>query len=168
ISFVLFLIVCKNKEEKIVQNEKYCLNEKSKSITEIETVGKQAVTERIHLTGSIESNPDKVVHFVSLVNGIVSKTYFSLGDNVSKGQVLAELQSTELSSLQAELRSLLSQIEVAKIDLNAKEQMSKDGIASNRDLMEAKNNLSVLEAEKQKVQRNLNLLVRAPLKMYFR
>ncbi|RRN77225.1 efflux RND transporter periplasmic adaptor subunit, partial [Pseudoxanthomonas sp. SGD-10] len=77
------------------------------------------------------------------------------------------LQSTELSSLQAELRSLLSQIEVAKIDLNAKEQMSKDGIASNRDLMEAKNNLSVLEAEKQKVQSNLNLFSASTTKNVF-
>lgn len=168
ISFVLLLISCKNEEEvTTTQVEKYCLNEKSKSITEIETVGKQAVTERIHLIGSIESNPDKVVHFVSLVNGIVSKTYFSLGDNVNKGQVLAELQSTELSSLQAELRSLTSQIEVAKIDLKAKEQMFKDGISSNRDLMEAQNNLRVLEAEKQKVQSNLNLFSASASKNVF-
>lgn len=155
--FVLLLIGCKNNEEKTVQSEKYCLNEKSKSITKIETVEKQAVTERIHLTGSIETNPDKVVHFVSLVNGIVSKTYFSLGDAVTKGQVLAEMQSTELSSLQAELSSLKAQIEVAKVDLNAKEQMFKDGISSNRDLIEAQNNLRVLEAEKQKVESNLSL-----------
>lgn len=167
ISFVLFLIGCKDKENKAVQNEKYCLNEKSKSITEIETVDIQAVTERIHLTGSIESNPDKVVHFVSLVNGIVSKTYFSLGDNVSKGQVLAEMQSTELSSLHSELRSLSAQIEVAKTDLNAKEQMFKDGISSNRDLMEAQTNLRVLEAEKQKVHSNLNLYSASTAKNVF-
>jgi cobalt-zinc-cadmium efflux system membrane fusion protein len=167
ISFVLLLIGCKNEETKTLQNEKYCLNEKSKSITKIETVGKQVITERIHLTGSIESNPDKVVHFVSLVNGIVSKTYFTLGDNVIKGQVLADLQSTELSTLQAELRSLTSQIEVAKIDFSAKEQMFRDGIASNRDLMEAKSSLSVLEAEMQKVQSNLNLFSASSTKNVF-
>src|SRR5690606_30829390 len=134
ISFVLLLISCKNEEEvTTTQVEKYCLNEKSKSITEIKAVEQQAVTERIHLIGSIESNPDKVVHFVSLVDGIISNTYFSLGDAVTKGQVLAEMQSTELSSLQAELRSLKAQIEIAKVELSATEQMFEDGISSNRD-----------------------------------
>lgn len=167
ISCIFILVGCEVKEEKIVQNEKYCLNEKSKSIVEIESVEKQLVTERIHLIGSIESNPDKVVHFVSLVNGIVSQTYFSLGDKVSKGQVLAELQSTELSSLQAELRSLTLQIEVAKIDLNAKMQMYQDGISSNRDLIEARNHLSILETEKQKVESNLNLFSASATKNVF-
>src|SRR5690606_41023205 len=121
ISIILLLTGCQNKEEsKTVQKDKFCLNEKSRSITEITAVEKQAVTERIHLVGSIESNPDKVVHFVSLVDGIISNTYFSLGDAVTKGQVLAEMQSTELFSLQAELSSLKSHIEVAKVELSAK------------------------------------------------
>jgi cobalt-zinc-cadmium efflux system membrane fusion protein len=168
VSFVLLLIGCKDKEEtKTVQNEKYCLNEKSKSITEIKAVEQQAVTERIHLTGSIESNPDKVVHFVSLVEGIISNTYFSLGDAVTKGQVLGEMQSTELSSLQAELRSLKAQIEIAKVELSATEQMFEDGISSNRDLMEAQNNLRVLESEKQKVENNLSLFSASSTKNVF-
>ena len=168
ISIILLLTGCQNREEfKAVQKEKFCLNEKTKSIIEITTTEKQAVTEGIHLTGGIESNPDKVVHFVSLVDGVISKTYFSLGDTVTKGQVLAEMQSTELSSLQAELRSLKSQIEVAKVDLSAKEQMFKDGISSNRDLIEAQNNLRVLESEKQKIENNLSLFSASSTKNVF-
>lgn len=154
---VLVFIGCNNKEQKVIQNEKYCLNEKNKSIIEIESATKQTVIERIHLTGSIESNPDKVVHFISLVNGIISKTYFTLGDKVTTGQILAELQSAELSSLQAELHSLIAQIELSKIELSAKEQMFKDGIASNKEWIEVKNQLRILESEKQKVEYNLNL-----------
>ena len=48
------------------------------------------------------------------------------------------MQSTELSSLQAELNSLKSQIEIAKVDLESKEQLFKDGISSNKELIEAK------------------------------
>src|SRR5690554_2173500 len=168
IFFSFILIGCKKKEEfKTVQKEKFCLNEKTKEIVEIEIVKKQNVTERIHLTGSIESNPDKVVHFVSLVDGIISNTYFSLGDAVTKGQVLAEMQSTELSSLQAELRSLKAQIEIAKVELSATEQMFEDGISSNRDLIEAQNNLRVLESEKQKVENNLSLFSASSTKNVF-
>ena len=168
LSFVLLLIGCKKEEDfKAVQKEKFCLNEKTKDIVEITTVTKQNVTEGIHLTGSIDANPDKVINFVSLVNGIISNTYFSLGDSVNKGQVLAEMQSTELSSLQAELSSLKSQIEIAKVDLDAKEQLFKDGISSSRELIQAKNELLILESEKQKVENNLNLYSASSTKNVF-
>lgn len=150
---------CQNKKDEYqaVQQEKFCLDEDFKSKIEISSVGKQSVTEGIHLTGSIEANPDKVVHFASLVNGIISSTNFSLGDAVQKGQVLAEMRSTELSALQAELQALDAQIDLAKVDLRSKEQMFKDGVSSNRELIEAQNSLRVLEAEKQRVQNNLTL-----------
>src|SRR5690606_37234718 len=168
LSVVLLLVGCKKEEEfKAVQKEQFCLDKKTKNIIEISSVTKENVTEGIHLTGSIEANPDKVINFVSLVNGIISNTYFSLGDVVTKGQVLAEMQSTELSSLQAELSSLKAQIEVAKVDLSAREQMFKDGISSNRDLIETQNNLRVLESEKQKVENNLSLYSASSTKNVF-
>ena len=166
ISLSLSLAGCMYKEEASTTalslpdrqtKEGFCLDEKFKNNVEITTVEKEPVTEGIHLTGSIEANPDKVVHFVSLVNGVISNTNFSLGTTVTKGQVLAEMRSTELSSLQAELSSLNAQIEIAKVDLNAKEQLFADGVSSNRELIEAQNNLRVLESEKQKVESNLNL-----------
>lgn len=168
-AFIILIIGCKNKGEdlKSVQKEQFCLDEKTKNIIEISSVTKENVTEGIHLTGSIEANPDKVINFVSLVNGIISNTYFSLGDRVSKGQVLAEMQSTELSSLRAELSSLKSQIEIAKVHLDAKEQMSKDGISSNKELIEAKNELRILESEKQKVENNLSLYSASSTKNVF-
>lgn len=168
ILFVLLLGGCKNKEEfKSVPKEKFCLDEKTSSIIEIKKTEKQAVTERIHLTGHIASNPDKLVHFVSLVDGVISNTYFSLGDAVTEGQLLAEMQSTALSALQAELRSLEAQIEVAKVDLRAKEQMFADRISSNRDLIDAENNLRILESEKQKVENNLSLYSASSTKNVF-
>lgn len=168
LSFILLLAGCQHREEfKSVQKEKFCLDEEFKQKIEITAVEKQAVAEGIHLTGDIEANPDKIIHFVSLVNGIISGTAFSLGDAVTKGQVLAEMQSAELSSLHAELNSLTAQIDMAKIDLSAKEQMFKDGISSNRDLIEAQNNLWILESEKQKVESNLLLYSASSTKNVF-
>lgn len=168
LSIVLLLIGCKKEEEfKAVQKEQFCLNKKTKNIIETTTVTKENVVEGIHLTGSIDENPDKVINFVSLVNGIISNTYFSLGDSVNKGQVLAEMQSTELSSLQAELNSLKSQIEIAKVGLDAKEQLFKDGISSNKELIEAKNELRILESEKQKIENDLSLFSASSTKNVF-
>ncbi|HUH51878.1 MAG TPA: efflux RND transporter periplasmic adaptor subunit [Flavobacterium sp.] len=158
ILIAFLLIGCKKKEAYTShQKERFCLDADFKDKIEIIQVTSERVVEGIHLTGTVEANPDRVVHFVSLVNGLVSKTNFSLGESVSKGQVLAEMQSTELSALQAESGSLEAQIEVAKAALVAKQQLFDDKISSNKELLESKNHLRMLEVEKQKVQHNLSL-----------
>ncbi len=147
-------------EEKLAlpaETAKYCLDENFKGKIGLEQTVMQNVTEGIHLNGSIETNPDKVISFVSLVGGIVSKTYFSLGDKVSKGQVLAELQSTELSSLDAKLKNLEAQMEVAEMKLQSVQSMYDDRISSQQDLIKAQSKLAILESEKQKVTSNLEL-----------
>ena len=156
---LFFLQGCKDNEELAEPKEKqpYCLQGNFKEKLEFEVAKLQAVTEGIHLTGTVETNPDKVINFVSLVGGIISKTNFSLGEEVTEGQVLAELRSTELSSLESELTSLESQIKVAKKNLKAVQSMYDDGISSKKDLTEAKSELAIYRSEMQKVTSNLNL-----------
>ncbi|QAA82975.1 efflux RND transporter periplasmic adaptor subunit [Aequorivita sp. H23M31] len=155
---VFTLTGCGNDSEEFeFENQNYCLDEKFKDKVAIQTVTLQPVTEGIHLTGSVETNPDKVVHFVSLVGGIISKTYFSLGDKVSKGQLLAELQSTELSGLESELKNLNAQIQVSEKRLQSAQSMFQDGIASEADLMQAQTELDIHKSERQKIISNLNI-----------
>lgn len=155
---VLFLMGCKEQDKKgTIEKKKFCLDTNHRENVGLLVLTKENVNQQIHLTGSIEANPDRVVHFVSLVDGIISKTYFSLGDVVEKDQVLAELKSTELSTLQSELNRMKTQIEIAEIDLSAQEQMYEDGISSNKEWIQAKSHLEVLKAEKQRIESHLNL-----------
>lgn len=150
---------CNNKKtvSQPTENQNYCLSESFKEKLEFATAVSEQVVEFIPLTGSVETNPDKVIPFISLVGGVISSTHFSLGDQVTKGQVLAELHSTELSSLQSQLQSSGSQLKVAENRLSAVQSMYNDGISSEKELMEAQSNLDVLKAEKQKINANLNL-----------
>ncbi len=158
-AIAIIFLGCTNIETGIekVEKEKFCLDQSFKKTIETEISSIQTVTESVPLTGSVEPNPDKVVHFMSLVNGIISNTYFSLGDKVTKGQVLAELKSAELTSLQAEQKNLEVQISVAENNLNSAESMYNDGISSQRDLLEAQSQLSILKSELQKVNANMAL-----------
>ncbi|RAJ05416.1 cobalt-zinc-cadmium efflux system membrane fusion protein [Chitinophaga skermanii] len=142
-------------EEK--HDDNYCLEAAFKKNLEFVTATKQPVTQSIHLTGTVEANPDKVISMKSLFSGVVTNTYFAIGDKVTKGQILAEISSTEYSSLNAELKSIESQMNVAAAKLKAVEAMFKDGIASNRELQEAQSELDILQAEKAKTQSNRNL-----------
>lgn len=154
----VFFYGCDEKSPQVIaEKQGYCLDEKFKGKLEFQPATMQPVTEGIHLTGAVEANPDNVIHFISLVGGIISKTYFSLGEEVQKGQVLAELRSTELSSLQSEYSNIDAQIKVAENRLQSVQSMYEDGIASERDLLEAQSELNIQKAEKQKVTSNLNI-----------
>lgn len=115
------------------------------------------ITESIRLNGQIEYNPNRVVHYASLINGIITKTYFSIGDKVNKGQVLAELKSNELTELTSRKRSLDSQMHVARRKLSVAESMFGDRISSEKDLVEAQSEVDILKTEIEKIQSNLSL-----------
>ncbi|MFD2034583.1 efflux RND transporter periplasmic adaptor subunit [Belliella marina] len=161
---VVFFSSCSNPKghQEVVEKENFCLDDNFKSKIELEQPKIQVVTEGIHLTGVVEPNPDKVIHFVSLVGGVISNTNFSLGDKVSKGQVLAELRSTELSELQSQSKTITSQIKVAEKNLQSVQSMYDDNIASEKDLMEAQSELEVMVAERERINSNLSLFSASP------
>ena len=160
-AFLLMLIssCSQNKKEIVVVEEEtgFCLNDFMKDDIKKVPVTKSPISESILLNAKVESNPDKVVHFVSLVSGVVTKTYFTQGEEVKKGQLLLEMMSSELSNLSSQKTSFQSQILVAQRELESVQEMHKDKIASQRDLIEAQSNLDVLKAELQNTNAQLEL-----------
>jgi cobalt-zinc-cadmium efflux system membrane fusion protein len=117
----------------------------------------EPVTQSIRLNGQIEYNPNQVVRYASLVNGLITKTNFSLGDKVSKGQVLAEIRSSELTDLTSQKRTLESRLTVAKRAQTLAESMFNDRMGSERELVEAQSEVDVIGAEIDKIRDNLAL-----------
>ena len=156
---IWLMLSCQSKqhEPNETASDRYCLDATFKQSVEFISPELRQVTEGIPLTGTVMANPDKVIHFISLVGGIVSNTYFSLGDAVAKGQVLADLRSTDLTSMQSELKALESQIKVSENKLLAVQSMFEDGISSQRDLLEAQSEVNILKADYERVTANLNL-----------
>jgi len=157
-ALLLVFSACGHKEEtQETKPQQYCLDEKFKSKIKIEAVPKSAVSESIHLMGNVNANPDKVIPYVSLIDGIVASANFSLGDKVAKNQVLAEVKSIELSALQAQRSTIDAQLRVAQKKLQATTAMYSDGIASQKEMIEVQSELDILKSEKQRVDANLNL-----------
>lgn len=160
LAFLLILVSScsqNNKQVTVVEETGFCLNNFMKDDIIKVPVKKSPISESILLNANVESNPDKKVHFVSLVSGVVTKTYFTLGEEVKKGQLLLEMMSSELSSLSSQKISLQSQILVGQRELESVQEMHIDKIASQRDLMEAQSNLDILKAELQNANAQLNM-----------
>lgn len=148
--------------------ENYCIDDSFKEKMALETPKLQKITENIPLTGVVETNPDKVVNFMSLVDGIISQTYFSLGDQVKKGQVLADLRSAELAELYAQSKTIVSQIKVSEQGLQATQAMFDDGISSQRELMSSESELAILKADKERIESQLSLFSASPERGVFK
>lgn len=155
------LLVFAGCSQKKTQDQKetanYCISPELKSNLQLATVAMQPIEESITLTGEVESNSDKTVPFVSLVDGVVTQTFFSLGDYVKKGQVLASIKSVSLNEMQDDTKTLESQLAVAQRKLASVQAMYKDDIASQKDLEEAKAEVQILKSNISKTEKNMRL-----------
>lgn len=120
------------------------------------------VSYTISLNGKIDYNPNNVVQYVSLVDGIITNTYVSLGDKVSKGQVLASIKSTELNAMQANLKQLQAQLKVAERDLQSTQSFYNNGISSEKDLIASQSEVAQIESQIGNLQTNLELFSAKP------
>jgi cobalt-zinc-cadmium efflux system membrane fusion protein len=155
---LIALMGCAQKKQNIEsESSHYCISKELKKDLKIAKVEMRSVEESITLTGEVESNSDKTVPFVSLVDGVVAETYFSLGDYVKKGQVLATIKSVSLNEMQDDTQTLQAQLAVAKRKLSSVEAMYKDDIASQKDLQEARSEVQIIQSNISKTRKNMHL-----------
>ena len=115
---------------------------KKEFLTNIKTV-KPALNnqeQELILSGKVECDPNKVAYYTPLISGVITQTYFSLGDKVRKGQPMLNIRSAELSALQSELA-------IARRNLQSAESMHEDKLISERELIEARSAYAKLQAD---------------------
>lgn len=139
----LISILCACSEKKQDNNKKQPISINSSFSSHIQTTKATAGNQEkeMTLTGKIISNPDKTIQYTPLISGIIQRTYFSLGDKVSKGQTLLDIQSSELNALHTELITLESEVKIAERELKSAQAMYEDSMLSERELLEAQSKL---------------------------
>lgn len=148
---------CKQQESSATQQENYCIPEEISKGLNFAKVIQRPIQRTISLSGTVEYNQDKTIPFYSLVNGIVASANFSLGDFVKKGQLLAEIRSTDLNEFKTELRATEAELKVAKRELESVSSMYQDGISSQKELLEAEEDVQVLESKLRAAKSNLSM-----------
>lgn len=155
----LFLTGCKDSKS-VASEEKpknFCLNEQLKKTTEILPVIQQPIREQLTLSGKIEYNENDLVIYKSLLQGVVEKVQFELGDYVKKGQVLGLVRSIEIQDLVQQRRFHLNQIDLYRKQLNTKKELLSDGMASLPEVSEAEHELQAARIEVDKIDAALHM-----------
>src|SRR5260221_14184012 len=98
IAALLFLTSCKGKEQADPDLKKQvCITDSLSKIIHIDTATISNIDDEVKLSGEINFNDNKVVKVFPFSSGKVVEVKVSLGDKVSKGQVLAVIQSADVA-----------------------------------------------------------------------
>ncbi|WP_128330476.1 efflux RND transporter periplasmic adaptor subunit [Apibacter sp. HY039] len=161
ISFILtatyLFVACSGEGEKDKKNQETPVSEAFlKNVKTVSAVLKSQ-EEDLVLTGKVEYDPDRIVEYSPIINGVVTNTFFSLGDKVGRGQVLAYVKSMEVNSLKSEKASLQAELMTAKRELQSAESMHKDNMLSDTELAEARAKVRQASAELGRVNSDMQV-----------
>jgi cobalt-zinc-cadmium efflux system membrane fusion protein len=156
---LLLAASCKDNSEghqKAAGPEEQCiLTPELKQLVHMEPVLATTISKELELTGSISYDQDHIFRYQSLVSGLIENVYFKMGDYVKKGQVLAQVRTTELSGQKSELHKAMLELKLAQRQLDATRHLHADGIASDKELVEAGNAVATVQAEIQRINETL-------------
>jgi RND family efflux transporter MFP subunit len=112
-----------------------------KPLVKLETATRTHFTHKIRVQGNVETDQD--ITLSSEMGGLITIINVKEGQRVSKGQVIAQVDASVLSSNLAELNT---QLEYAKYMLKKQQELKDRGVGSEFDLESAKSNVEAIKA----------------------
>jgi len=144
---------CEEKAKKPEEKVKYIIPDSLLRTLTIDTVQNCPLQNALALTGMVDFNQDKQVNIFSLVSGNVKDIKVQLGDYVNAGQVLAIVKSSEMAGYSNNLVIAETNVTSTKKQLDANNELYKNGLASILDVTTAQANydqaVSALETAKK-------------------
>lgn len=153
---MLLLAACGKKEEK-KEETKFVLSDTMMHMIQLDTVSYCNIDDELSLSGEVNFNENSVVKIFPRSSGQVIDSKVSLGDHVSKGQVLAVIRSADIAGSYSDLHSANADVAIAKRQLETAESLYESGISSEREYTEAKQNYQKALAVKNKALSILNI-----------
>lgn len=123
----------------------------------IDSATSSNITNEITLSGEVSFNENSVVKIYPRSSGQVLQVKVSFGDKVQKGQLLAIIRSADVAGSYSDLSTTGADIAIAKRQMENAEGLFKNGIASEREATEARQNYQKALAARAKIQSTLNI-----------
>lgn len=108
---------------------------------ELREAGPGEVSSTITLPGEITINADKLAHLTPRVSGTVIEVKGQLGQRVRKGDILAVLQSSELSQISRDARAATAHLKLAQANFDRLDELYKQGVVAQKEQIVAKTDL---------------------------
>jgi cobalt-zinc-cadmium efflux system membrane fusion protein len=125
---------------------------------EIATAGSGKLRVSANLSGGVVVNPDRLAHIVPRVPGVVRKVYKKLGDRVRESELMAVLESRELSELKSTYLVGKERVALAAATFQREERLWTQKISSQREYLTAKQALAEARIEMRAAEQKLHAL----------
>lgn len=123
----------------------------------IDTVQQANSKTDLSFSAKITADEERKAEIFPMVSGTVRSVPVKLGDKVNAGQVLAVMGSAEMAGFDKEVISSAAELRNAERAVKQAEELYKSGLASARELEEAKNDYLVKQAEDKRAKATLKL-----------
>jgi membrane fusion protein, heavy metal efflux system len=118
----------------------------------------QAVSPKLLLPAVVESDPARTAAVLAPLSGRLIALKVALGDRVSRGQVVAVIDSPDLAQAYTDNEKAADAFKLNQKNLERQEAQNKLGVASDRDLDQAKSDYAQAAAEYARTQAHLKTL----------
>jgi cobalt-zinc-cadmium efflux system membrane fusion protein len=121
-------------------------NEKP-GLIKITIVGTQPFSKILSLTGEVQLNETKTVHVSSPLPGIVRKTMVNIGQKVSAGDILFEIDSPEVAEAKADFLKKMAVLKLARKTAEREANLYAKKISAEVEMQEARTRQAEAEIE---------------------
>ena len=134
-----------------------CITDSLATIIRIDSVSNSFINDELKLSGAISFNENKVVRVFPFSSGQVIRVFASLGDRVKQGQLLAIIRSADIAGNYSDLASAENDLAIAKKQLDNTESLFHNGIASEKEFIEARENYQKAVAMTNKLKSQISI-----------
>jgi cobalt-zinc-cadmium efflux system membrane fusion protein len=123
-------------------------------------VGQQRVEAAIALTGTIRFDERRVSHLSPQMEGVVRKVHVSLGQRVTRGQALADVESVALGEAEGQYLETEAAVTLARRNYERQAELYQARIAAEKDYLQSRQELEIAEIKTRSAREKLHRLGR--------
>ena len=146
--FLFILTSCGKKDAETTADNSNAmpLSEAQLAGLKVDTVKLMNEVSVLKLNGIVSFNEDEVANVFPLVSGHVTSVNVSMGDHVTKNQILATVRSGDVSTYQNQYNVAAANVQMTKKNLDIAQELYKTNVYSEKDLISAQNDYKAASA----------------------
>lgn len=126
-------------------------------LLKIDTVQLKNIDDQVKLSGEVSFDENKVIKVYPFSSGQVLAVNVSVGDYVKAGQTLATIKSADIAGNYSDLSVAGNDVAIAKRSMENADHLYKNGVASEKEYEEAKENYNKATANAHKIKEQIQI-----------
>lgn len=150
---LILFIACSGKDKKAEESSQAgIITDSIAQIITIDTIQVCKITDELTLNGRVTFDPEQTARVFPIFGGTIIEINAEIGDYVKKGSTLAVIRSGEVAYYEKQLKDAAQNIQTAQRNFQATEDLFQSGMASEKDVMIAKQEVTSAHSEYQRLQ----------------